>query len=112
MKLFRSIYFVAFILFSGNAYSGWNGVGEIQTMFIYPDYAVIVQGDAGPGPASCTDNSSWSFAWSDFDAQVQARIQSMLLTAYASKTPIQVFVYDSVCGPEGNKKFTGQFMFP
>jgi len=90
----------------------WNGVGVIKTMFIYPGYAVIVQGNTGPGTAGCVSNGAWSFAWSQFDQATQNRIQSMLLTAYSSKTPIQVQVATSGCGPENMKKFNGYFMFP
>lgn len=90
----------------------WNGVGVIQTMYIYPDYAVIIQGDKREGRAGCSNSNSWSFKWSQFDALTQGRIHSMLLSAYVSKTRIQVQVSDKKCGPEGKKKFVGHINLP
>ena len=92
--------------------SEWNGVGVIKTMFIYPTYAVIVQGNTWQGSAGCTNNDRWSFNWSQFDLATQARIQSMLLSAYVSKTPIQVAIHQTGYGPEGRKNFNGQIMLP
>lgn len=102
-----------FLLTSNIALAGeWAGIGEIKTMFIYPTYAVIKQGGPGPGAAGCAPDDTWSFEWSQFDQPTQNRIQSMLLTAYISKTPIQVMVETSGCGPENKKKFNGYLMFP
>lgn len=89
----------------------WNGTGVIETMYIYPDYAVIIQGKKREGKAGCSNSNSWSFKWSQFDALSQNRIHSMLLSAHVSKTRIQVQVSDSECGPEGKKKFTGHINF-
>ena len=90
----------------------WNGVGEIEKMYIYTTYAVIVQGNSGPGTAGCVNDKAWSFYWSQFDVPTQNRIQSILLSAYVSKIPIQVVVETNACGPEGKKKFSGQINLP
>ncbi|HEY5603190.1 MAG TPA: hypothetical protein VIM41_08790 [Gammaproteobacteria bacterium] len=110
----NAMYFIALIVLttSNVANGGWNGVGQIDRMYIYPAYTVVVQGNTGPGLAGCQDNQAWSFFWSKFDAPTQARIQSMLLTAYTAKLPIQVLVSDTTCGPEGKKEFTGNISFP
>ena len=100
------------LMASKAAFAGWNGVGEIQVMYIYPTYAVVVQGSSGPGPANCANDGAWSFEWSQFDQLTQNRIQSMLLTAYASKTPIQIVVDSSTCGPENKKRFNGMVQLP
>ena len=69
----------------------WNGAGPITLMYIYPTYAVVVQGSSGRGPANCTNNDgAWSFSWSDFSDPASARIMSMLLSAYLSGKSIQV----------------------
>ena len=112
MNKFRVFTVLALLSFSGMAHSEWNGVGVIEVMYIYPNYAVVVQGRSSPGQAGCQDGKVWSFYWSKFDAATQARIQSMLLTAYTAQLPIQVVVSDSTCGPEGKKDFTGQIQFP
>lgn len=89
----------------------WNGaMAPIQQMYIYPTYAVIVQGNAYAGTASCVNDATWSFMWSDFDAATAARIHSMLVSAHISKTPIKPIFAANQCGPEGKKKFTGQLV--
>jgi len=112
MKKNKLFIVIVLLLLSETAYSGWNGVGVIEVMYIYPSYAVVVQGRSSPGQAGCQDSKVWSFYWSKFDAATQARIQSMLLTAYTAQLPIQVVVSDSTCGPEGKKDFTGYIQFP
>jgi hypothetical protein len=113
MSRFKEILIVLIYAFTISiAQAGWNGAGVIKTMYIYPDYAVIVQGDSGSGLAPCENSDIWSFNWSQFDQATQNRIQSMLLTAYTSKTPIQVVVDDVKCGPEGKKLFNGQIQLP
>lgn len=108
----RNVLLSMLVLIPSAALAGWNGAGVIQTMYIYPQYAVIIQGTSGPGPGGCANDNTWSFEWAQFDQSTQNRIQSMLLTAYVSKTPIQVVVDDSSCGPEGKKKFTGYVQLP
>lgn len=101
------------ILCSAFSFAGeWNSLGVINQMYIYPTYAVILQGEVAPGPANCQETASWSFAWNQFDAAAQARIQSMLLTAYISQTPIRVVIDSDTCGPENKKKFNGQIHLP
>lgn len=91
--------------------SDWNGaMAPIQTMYIYPTYAVIVQGNAYAGTASCVNDNAWSFMWSDFDAATASRIHSMLVSAHISKTPIKPIFAANQCGPEGKKKFTGHLV--
>jgi hypothetical protein len=102
-----------FSLASLNVNAGWNGAGEIHIMYIYPEYAVIVQGNTGSGPnTNCTNDGTWSFSWSQFDEAAQNRIYSTLLSAYISKSRIQIVVDGSGCGPENKKKFTGQIQLP
>jgi hypothetical protein len=91
--------------------AGWNGTGVITGLYIYPNYAVVIQGTTSAGPANCTNDGGWSFFWSDFPAATQQRIMSMLLTARTSKQAIQVAVSDTACGPEGKKKFTGEIIY-
>ena len=88
----------------------WNGVGVIEQMYIYPTYAVVKQGIDGPGTAGCESNNSWSFRWDQFDPATQSRIQSLLLSAFVGKIPINVVVETDagVCGPEHDKQFNGQ----
>jgi hypothetical protein len=89
------------------AIAGWNGAGVINTLYVYPTYVVAIQGPSTGGPAGCTENAAWSFRWNDFSPEVQARIMSVLLAAKTSGTSIQIVVDESVCGPEGKKKFNG-----
>ena len=111
MKM-RFCLFVFVLLFSGNVWSGWNGAGEIKQLFIYPTYAVVVQGPQGTGPnQTCTNNDAWSFSWSQFDAEVGRRIMASLLSAKITKSRIQVVIDGSSCGPENKKLFNGQIMF-
>lgn len=94
-----------------NSYAdSWNGFGPITAMYIYPTYAVVIQGPTSAGQAAgCNSTNSWSFYWSDFDSATQGRIQSMLLSAYLSGKGIMVGVSSTACGPESLKKFNGQF---
>ena len=80
-------------------------------MYIYPGYAVIVQGSSAPGPAGCANDNAWSFNWADFSPADAARIQSMLLAAYMAKTNVQAYFYATGCGPENKKQFTGMLNF-
>lgn len=106
------VIFMLLLVSNVSAAAEWNGVSEIRIMFIYPTYAVIKQGSTGPGTAGCANDDTWSFEWAQFDPLTQNRIQSMLLTAYTTKAPIQVAVETTGCGPENKKKFTGEIMLP
>lgn len=88
----------------------WNGTGTITSMYIYPTYALVVQGGSASVSAGC-GTTSWSFYWADYTPEAQARIMSMLLAARTANKSFQVAVSDSECGPEGKKKFEGQFQF-
>ena len=99
-----------FASFQTSAANQWNGIGEIKSMSIYPDYAIIEQGDPG-GVAGCSSYGLFSFNWSDFTAEQQARIQSILLHAYTTNASIQVLVSSDTCGPEGHKKFQGHIQY-
>ena len=108
----RLVWSALLLLATGVSAGEWNGVGEIEKMYIYPTYAVVVQGNSGQGAAGCANDKTWSFEWSQFDVPTQNRIQSMLLSAYTTNTAIQVVVETNACGPEGKKKFTGQINLP
>ena len=105
MKFMSRFYWLTSLLLTSTVNAGeWNGVGEIEKMYIYPTYAVIVQGNSGQGAAGCANDKAWSFEWSQFDVPTQNRIQSMLLSAYTTNTAIQVVVETNACGPEGKMK--------
>lgn len=111
-KLFALLVMFSIAIGSTSSFAdSWNGVGPITAMYIYPNYAVIIQGPVSAGPAGCPSNDgTWSFNWSDLpDQATQGRVMSMLLSAYLSGKPIQVAISSSGCGPEGKKKFNGQF---
>ena len=110
-NILTSVCLLIFV-FSTNVYAGeWNGLGVIERMYLYPAYAVIIQGPQKPGSAGCEDSHSWSFNWSQFDESTQQRIMSALLAAKLSSTPISVVVSETNCGPENKKLFTGQIQF-
>ena len=111
--MFKKIISVSILLFCmiSSAQAGvWNGVGTISQMYIYPTYGLVVQGGSASVSAGCTA-TSWSFYWADYTPEVQSRIMAMLLTARTSNKSFQVVVSDTECGPEGKKKFEGQFQF-
>lgn len=89
----------------------WNGAGTISSMYIYPNSVIVFQGSSSINPAGCAEGATWSFNWADFSVEAQSRIMAMLLTAKAANTSFQVAVSNSECGPEGKKKFNGQFNF-
>jgi hypothetical protein len=99
------------LVMSSVVHAGWSGYTTIGGMYIYPNYAVIIQGNVTGGPASCVNDGTWSFDWSSFPAATQQRIMSMLMTAYTAKQRISVLLSDTSCGPEGKKKFTGEVNF-
>ena len=88
----------------------WNGIGVIERMSMYPTYAIIKQGAVG-GVANCSNTGYFSFVWTDFPPEVQARIMSMLLHAYTTQETIEVIVHDTNCGPEGYKQFLGHIRY-
>lgn len=90
------------------AQAQWTASTPIRAIYIYPTYAVVVQGNLGGGPAGCINDDTWSFSWSQFSAPVQQRVLSMLLTARTSKLPFSAVFSDTTCGPEGKKLFTGE----
>jgi len=111
--MFKKIAFISVLLFSmvSSAHAGvWNGMGTISDMWIYPEYAVVIQGGTDTVNSDCT-STSWSFYWADFSPEAQSRIMGMLLTARTANTSFQVAIDGSECGPEGKKKFNGQFHF-
>ena len=106
--------FLFSLIFSLNGFADdWGHPGgTIETMYIYPSHAVIVQSAAYAGTAGCNTNSpnAWSFYWSDFDVTTQQRIYSTLLAAKLAKTPFKPIFTSTGCGPEGYKKFNGLFV--
>lgn len=77
-KVFFFVLTIIFVIVSSIAFADqWNGEGPIYDMYVYPDYAVVIQGPGSAGPANCVNNGAWSFSWADFpDKAVQARILS------------------------------------
>jgi hypothetical protein len=61
--------------------------------------------------AACANDGAWSFEWSQFDPIAQNRIQSVLLTAFASKTPVQTAVEATSCVPDNKKNLMGRLIF-
>lgn len=110
MKYIISITLMLFSVFS--VADDWGGVfGDIDKMYIYPDKAIIIQGNTYAGTANCTNNNKWAFYWNALDPVVAQRVHSMLLAAYMGKVQIKPGFHSTECGPEGNKKFTGHLVF-
>jgi len=102
----------AFVLSQSVLADDWGSPGgTIETMYVYPNYVVVVQSVSYLGTAGCNNYpTAWSFNWSDFDSATQQRIYSTLLAAKLARTPIKPIFTNTGCGPEGYKKFNGQFV--
>ncbi len=99
------------ILSSGAYSSDWGGKkAVIDYMYVYTNTLIVVQGDNYAGAANCKDDTKWGLYWSSFDEATAQRIYSTLLAAYISKTPIHPIFDSAGCGPEGQKKFNGNFV--
>lgn len=113
LNCMNKLVFLASCLLSLQAISAdWGGkAAVIDNMYVYSNFIVVVQGDNYAGDAGeCNNNNKWGFYWSNFDTELSQRVYSTLLAAYLSKTPIRPLFTSSVCGPEGNKEFNGNFI--
>ena len=109
-KKIASISLLLFCMVSSAQADVWNGTGTISSMYIYPSYALVVQGGSASVSAGC-GTTSWSFYWADYSSEQQARIMSMLLAARTANISFQVTISETECGPEGKKKFSGNFQY-
>ena len=90
----------------------WQGASApIEVMYVYDNAVIVVQGNTYTGEANCKSDQKWGFYWNDFSEEMRARVHSMLLAAYMSKSKIKPLSDSSTCGPEGSKKFNGKIIF-
>jgi len=98
---------VSMALFSHSAHAGWNGAGPINNLYLYKNYAVVVQGPVRDGPG-CTNDGAWIVDWNHFSEQERNRVTASLLMAKATGANIDATIWTDACGHEGKKLFAGQ----